>query len=526
MAEATIDANPSPVASAKNLLDLPAVRQGLLLAGIAAAIAIGIATVLWTRAPDYSLLYSNLADRDAGAVVNALQAATIPYEFDQASGAILVPASRVHEARLKLAADGLPQGSGLGFELMGEEQGFGVSQFMENARYQHMLETELVRTIASLRPVRGARVHLAMPKQSVFVRDRRPASASVMVELFPGRRLEDSQVAAIVHMIASSIPDLETGNITVVDQSGRLLTDADSSAELALTTQQFEYKTRVEDSYTRRIEEMLIPLVGADQVRAQVTAEMDFTMTEQTLESYDSADPALRSEQSSSQTRLGGTTEPVGVPGALTNQPPGADDLAAAANAQSSSNNAVRNYELDRSVSHVRQPVGTIRRLSVAVIVDERQTVAEDGSATSTPLTPTELERMTTLVREAVGFDEARGDTVNVINAPFMAPAELEPTQAAWWEMPLVQQALRQVVGLILILGVIFGLLRPVVRHLLAPPRPSTALLTGGAPAEYLPSGPRPVLSYEERLNAARSLVGEDPRRAARVVKDWVAEDE
>ena len=526
MSEAATADVPGLPDRARHVMEIPGVRQGLLLVGVAAAIAFGIATVLWTRAPDYSLLYANLDDRDAGDVVNHLQAAGIPYEFENSSGAIMVPGERVHEARLKLAADGLPQGSGHGFELMGREQGFGVSQFMENARYQHMLETELSRTISSLRAVRGARVHLAIPKQSVFVRDRRPASASVMVEMFPGRRLETQQVAAIANMVASSTPDLESGKVTVVDQTGRLMTETAESSELALTARQFEYKTRVENAYTRRVEEILMPLVGAERVRAQVNASMDFTVSEQTLETYNPNTAALRSEQSSNQTRVGDADINAGIPGALSNQPPGPDGSAADGESRSTSTSATRNFELDRTVSHVRQPVGTISRLSVAVIVDERQSVAEDGTVTTTPLAADELERMTTLVREAVGFDAARGDTVNIINAPFIAAEAVAPAQQAWWEMPLVRQAVRQLVGLVLVLGVIFGLLRPTMRQLLTPPQQAIAALPAGLTDEAGQAPVTPALSYEERLEAARSLVGEDPRRAARVVKDWVAEDD
>ncbi|MBT8131476.1 MAG: flagellar M-ring protein FliF, partial [Gammaproteobacteria bacterium] len=464
MAEATYstenNANP-----AKNLVDIPAVRQGLLLAGIAAAVAIGIATVLWTRAPDYSLLYSNLADRDAGEIVNALMAANIPHELEASSGAIMVPADRKHEARLLLASNGLPQGSGLGFELIGEEKGLGVSQFMESARYQHMLETELVRTISNMRPVKGARVHLAIPKQSVFVRDRRSASASVMVDLYPGRRLEDSQVAAVINLVASSIPDLEAGDITVVDQQGRLLTEAGGSSDLALTAKQFDYKTRVEDSYAARIETLLAPLAGIGKVRAQVNAQMNFTVTESTQEKYDPANTAVRSEQSSNQVKQGDALANGGIPGALSNQPPDTgNDTPVEATNSSSSTSATRNFEIDRTVSHIRQQTGVIEKLSVAVIVDDGQTVADDGTVTSVPRSPEELERMTTLAREAVGFDAARGDSVNVVSAPFTAPETVEAIKAPWWEMPLISQVIRQLGGVVLLLGLILGLLRPTVR--------------------------------------------------------------
>ncbi len=521
------EANQAAAAPPKNLFEIPAVRQGALLIGIAASVAVGIATVLWSRAPDYSLLYANLADRDAGAVVNALVAAEIPHRLEQSSGAIMVPADRVHEARLLLASDGLPRGSGMGFELIGEEKGLGVSQFMENARYQHMLETELVRTISNLRPVQSARVHLAMPKQSVFVRDRRPGSASVMVQLYPGRRLEDAQVSSIVNLVASSIPDLEPGEVTVVDQLGRLLTEHNDAGDLSLTARQFDYRTRVEDAYAARIVDLLTPLAGTGKVRAQVTADLDFTVTEQTQEQYDPANTAVRSEQTSNETRLGDAAAAGGIPGALTNQPPGDQDAADAESAnRSSSTTATRNFEVDRTVSHTRQQTGTIRRLSVAVIVDHRQVVAEDGTVSAEPLAAEEIERMTALAREAIGFDAARGDSVSVINASFTRPEAIEATKPAWWDMPIVGQVIRQLAGVVLMLGLIFGLLRPTVRHLLVPAPAPVAALPAGGNAAAAEREVTPALTYEQSMAAARSVVGEDPRRAARVVKDWVAEDE
>lgn len=513
--------------AARNLLEIPAVRQGFLLLGIAASVAVGISTVMWSRSPDYSLLYANLADRDAGAIVTALITAEIPHKLEQSSGAVMVPKDRVHEARLLLASDGLPQGSGMGFELIGQEKGLGVSQFMESARYQHMLETELVRTITHFRAVQSARVHLALPKQSVFVRDRKLASASVMVELYPGRRLEESQVAAVVNLVASSIPDLEAGEITVVDQQGRLLTEGNESAEMKLNAQQFAYKTRVEESYVSRIENLLAPLAGAGKIRAQVNTVMDFTVTESTSESYDPDNAAIRSEQSSNQTQTGDAGQVGGIPGALSNQPPvtgqDATTIDSVTEARNSSSSAVRNFEIDRTVSHIRQQTGVIQRLSVAVIIDDRKSVADDGTVSSTALTTQELERMKALVHEAVGFDAARGDTVNVVNASFISSTPTEIVEAAWWEMPLISQVLRQLVGMVLILGLIFGLLKPTVKHLLvATPSPVLALPEG----EYGSQTQRaPVLTHEQQVAAARTLVGEDPKRAARVVKDWVAED-
>ncbi|MDH3768843.1 MAG: flagellar basal-body MS-ring/collar protein FliF, partial [Gammaproteobacteria bacterium] len=314
--------------------------------------------------------------------------------------------------------------------------------------------------------------------------------------------------------------------ITVVDQQGRLLTEAFRSTDLALNAHQFDYKTRVEEAYAGRIENLLAPLAGLGKVRAQVTALMDFTQTESTQESFDPATAAVRSEQSSNQTKLGDSTISGGIPGALSNESPATQDVPANDSStdnttRSSSTSATRNFEIDRTVSHVRQQTGTIQRLSVAVIVDDRQTVDEDGAASSTPRTAEELERMTALTREAVGFDATRGDSVNVVNASFTSPEPIEVTESQWWEMPLISQVIKQLVGVVLVLGLILGLLRPTVRHLLTPPPPRVVALPAG-----LRQDGTPALSHDQNMAAARSLVGEDPKRAARVVKDWVAQDE
>ncbi len=560
-------------AQARGFGRLPLLRQFGLLIGLAASVAIGVAIALWSQAPNYSLLYGGLSDKDSSQVIDALQKAAIPYQIEQGSGAVLVPGSQVHEARLKLAALGLPKGTGEGFELMEKEQSFGTSQFMENARYQHALEGELARTIASMGNVQDARIHLALPKQSVFVRDRQKPSASVMINLYSGRTLDDGQVAAIVHLVAASVPHLEASEVTVVDQQGHLLTSGDSSRDMGLSDSQFKYTRRLEDSYAKRIEDLLAPLVGQGGVRAQVVADLDFTVTEQTQENYDPDKPALRSEQTSEDKNSGPGLGASGIPGALSNQPPGAgttvpptaakpgtaadkpgaakavsDASAAGLSQENVSRQATRNFELDRTISHTRLATGNVKRLSVAVVLDDHQTVAEDGTVERKPLTKDELDRYTRLIKEAVGFDEKRGDSVNVINASFQVPPPIAALpEPPVWKQAWVWEVAKVAAGGLGLIFLLFGVLKPVLRTLaekgaqgggmdmgggmmalqgaeggmVADDRVS---LSGAARQGQLP-GPATNSSYEQHLNVAKSAVAQDPKRVAQVVKNWVGTD-
>ncbi len=528
MAETLPVAQPEP--RAPRLMDsVPGLKQLMMLAGIAASVAAAIWLVLWSQGPSYTLLYGQLSERESGAVIDALSANGIPYRLE--AGAIHVPEAQVHEARIKLAGQGLPQSDGMGVELIQQDQGFGTSQFMENARYQHALETELARTIAKVQGVQGARVHLALPRQSVFVRDRSGASASVMLQLYSGRRLEPGQVAAIVHMVASSVPDLEANDVTVVDQNGSLLSSPDDDNEMSMTARQFEYTRQLEQSYSQRVEDLLAPIVGSTAVRARVTAELDFTLTEQTREDFDPAQTVVRSEQTATDQRMAGDLA-VGVPGALSNQPPGTSGVPPAAQQQppgapaqpvSTSNRATRNFEMDRVISHTRQPSGTLRKLSVAVIVDDWQRVDEEGTVTPTPLTEAEIARLTNLTKEAVGFNETRGDRVSVVNTSFKtAPPPPELEEPSMLDQPWVKAALKQGTGAVLVLLLIFAVLKPILRALTQPVRmaPGAGDLAGdrvtlGGQVAYSPN-------YEQQVAAARGMVGQDPKRAAQVMKDWV----
>src|SRR6201996_33749 len=380
---ADIVPTPAPPA-ARGLADIPGLKQVGLLAGVAAAIAAAIWLVIWSQGQNYTVLYGQLSERESGQVMDALTAAGIEFKLNP-SGAVSVPETKVQEARIRLASQGLPQSDSMGIEMIQKDSALGNSTMMETARYQSVLETELARTIVKVQGVQSARVHLAIPKPSVFLRDAHKATASVMLQLYPGRRLDPGQVAAIVHLVASSVPELSASDVTLVDQAGSLLNSPDENSESAVSTRQFEYTRKLEESYQRRIIEMLEPMVGAGRVRATVTADLDFTVTEETRENYDPQKTAVRSEQTSKESRKGGDGAE-GIPGALSNQPPGTSGApnipgaatpgnpappgqtnAASSGPTSSSQRSTRNFEVDRVMSYTKDPVGTLKRLSVGV---------------------------------------------------------------------------------------------------------------------------------------------------------------
>jgi flagellar M-ring protein FliF len=525
--------------------NLSIVRQLLLMGGLAASIALGVVIVMWSQQPNYVMLYGGLSDQDSLDVTNALDRSGIPYKITSGSGTILVPGNRVHEARMNLAGQGLPKETASGFELLDKDQGFGVSQFMENARYQRALEGELAKTISSMSTVQSARVHLAIPKQSEFVRNRKDPSASVMLTVYGGRPMKDEQVAAIVHLVASSVSNLSPDKVTVVDQTGKLLSSQQSSDSLRLTATQFDYRKKMEDYYTKRIEDILSPILGPNGVRAQVSADIDFNQTEQTQESYNPDLPAVRSEQTyEDQSSAASTTS--GVPGALSNEPPGTQG---AAKQQGQTNNGsapqgkdvvrrvTRNYELDKTISHTSFQTGLIRKLSIAVVVDDHQKVNDDGSVERTPLTEAELARITSVVKEAVGFNAERGDTVNVMNASFAQPPALEPPpETPFYQKPWVWGVAKQAAAGIGVILLIFGVFRPLLRSLVDKAPPPGAVMAGGGNELPLPSGmnmggqqiqgqlPGPN-NYEQQLGAIKGMASQDPKRVAQVVTNWVSAD-
>lgn len=539
-----------------------------MLIGLAASVALGLYVVMWARTPNFVVLYTDLSDRDLSQVVDSLQSHDVPYRMDHRSGAILVDSTQVHDARLKLASAGLPKSAGMGFEMLQEEQGFGTSQFLEQARYQRAIEGELSRSISRINNVRSARVHLAVPRQSAFARSKRNPSASVIVDLYNGRRLETHQVGAIVHMVSASVPGMSPQQVTVIDQHGNLLTDGNGRTDdLVITEKRFQHARRLEQSYIERVEAILTPLVGPDGVRAQVTAELDFTASEQTRESFNPDLPAIRSESLLEEERHG--AQDGGVPGALSNEPPavaeapeeaGEGEAAETAAApRNRRNQTARNYELDRTISHTKPAVGSLRRLSVAVVVrnpSESEAVnagsgtPDDARSASGGFTEAQIERMTNLVKEAIGFDATRGDSVSVTGADFLKPSEPEPLpEPPIWKQDWVFNVLKQVLGGAFALFIFFGVIRPAVKSLLAKPLHVSVAsavapgATGGALAA-LPDGSNipgmaalptaeqtvegvpqlPSLPAMNDVEQVKQFVSHDPKVAAQVVKGWVGE--
>lgn len=536
------------------------VRQAGILVGIAAAVALGVYVVLWSRAPTYTALFGDVADRDVAELVTSLEANGIAYRIEPGSGTILVAAEQAADARIKLAGSGLPRSAAGGMDALYADPGFGTSQFMEQARYQYAQEGELARTIKNLNNVRSARVHLAIPKQSAFVREQRPPSASVVLDLFSGRRLDPGQVEAIANLVAASVPNLRPAEVKIIDQRGNLLSDPAGDDELAFTAKQFDFVHQREEEYARRVRDILAPMVGYDGVQAQVNAVFDFTSSEEYSDRWDPQQQVVRSEQTLEENR--GVNAQGGVPGALSNEPPGvaiAPEVATAATAEGELSaaqqptnrrvEATRNYELGRTISHVRPSTGTLRRLSVAVLVRNPKAVvgdapkATEGDAAA-PAAPAgfdtaQLERMQTLVKEAIGYDAERGDTVQVVNADFFEPPPVEelPGEPIWqqgWVLSLGKQLL----GGAFVLFLVFGVLRPVFKNLMGRSATATVTLDGDATLA-LPHGvagqlPRPAgLAFPAipapapgaDVGQVKSFVAQDPKVAAQVIKNWVGDE-
>ena len=514
-------------------------RQKMIgMAGAALLLAVLIGGWLWTRDPPYALLFAIQDEKDGGQIMAALAQQNIPYRFSDGGRTILVPQAVVHDTRLRLASQGLPKGGLVGFELM-ETQKLGVSQFAEQINYQRALEGELARSVQSLAAVRGARVHLAIPKQTAFLREDQKASASVLVSLHPGRTLEPVQVAGIINLVASSVPQLSPLNVSVIDQEGKLISQQrDPSRDAGLDPTQRKYIREVEADYGKRIEAILAPLVGQNNVRAQVTADLDFSQTDQVAESYKpnpTPETAIRSQQTA-EVGSGSPSAAAGIPGALTNQPPvpatapltqpaqnpAAGSGAVAISAQNFTKNATINYEVDKTVRHTKGMPGTVRRLSVAVVVNHRK---DSTKPKPVPLTAPELQQITDLAREAMGFSKERGDTLNVANAPF-TPVEKEVVpDAPLYENQKLISILWELARYLLIAGAAFWLwtrlLKPVFEKLmepgpprLAPEKPEFELGADGLLHRHR--------GYDEKLTDARELAKKDPKAVANIIKDWV----
>ena len=537
---------------------LSLLRQLVLMIALAASVAMGVAIILWTMEPDYQPVFSDMSVYDPTEVSDILNLHDIGFKIEPRTGALLIAADDVHRARLKLAAAGITQDRTMGFELLDQETGLGTSQFMESTRYRRGLEGELARTIASLRNIKSARVHLAIPKQSVFVRDTRKPTASVFVELMGTRTLGRDQVEAIVNLVASSIPEMEDSEVTVVDQRGTLLSENNLSAEDRQTSKEFEFARKTEEVLVRRINSILEPVLGSARFRAEVSADVDFTSVEQAEEIFNPELQAIRSEQEIGEQRVAGSGAQ-GIPGALSNQPPGAANAPEVAEAgegggQEGSTDirkqTIRNYEVDRTVSYIKHHQGKISRLSVAVVIDDIPRLNAEGAAEMVPWSADELERLTVLVKDAVGFSAVRGDSVNVINTPFMAEEmSFTDMEVPLLEQPLIRDALKWGVAALIVLVLVFGVVRPTLKNLSAGGSEEKNLaLAGdaeglmelenlGESADGLGEGvglsaasefilPGATAGYEKKINALKGLVAEDPGRVAQVVRQWVMVDE
>jgi flagellar M-ring protein FliF len=551
----------------------PAARNIALMGGIAAIIALIAGFWLWQQKPEYRVLFSNFSDRDGGAIVASLQQMNVPYKYSEGGTAILVPENQVHDARLKLAAQGLPKGGNVGFELM-ENQKLGVSQFLEQVNFQRALEGELARSIQSLAAIQSARVHLAMPKASVFVREQQKPTASVLLNLHPGRGLDAQQVSAIVHLVASSVPELPPKNVTVVDQNGNLLSETNKKPlPNGMDPTQLKYVQELQQNIVSRVESIITPIVGLNNVRAEATADVDFSTTEQAAEIYkpnQTPDAATVRSQHTSESRNSNNSIS-GVPGALTNQPPGPSTAPIAnpqvanqqaqpgqpgvgtamipppVNAGSAQKDSTTNYEVDKTIRYVQQPMGGIKRLTVAVVVNYKRVIDKSGKPTTRPLTDAEKTEITDLVKEAMGYNKERGDSVNVVNSPFSVDKEPEPEIPLWkqpemWE--LGKEAGRYLLLAIAIAFVYFKLLKPLLKKDEKSEEDAEPALLEGEPEldengnpvireliddseeeeELNEDGTPKISTAQKRLEAAKKLAKENPKIVANVIKEWISE--
>jgi len=509
-----------------------------LMIGLALSITIGVAVVLWSRDPSYMPLYNQLSPRDAADVVDLLQRNAIPFKIDETHGAVMVVANEVQSARMKLAAEGLPRSNNTSNEFLGSNNSFNTSQFMENARYKQGLENELARTISQFHDIKAARVHLAIPRESSFVRDSREPSASVFIDVYPGVEIKKQTIASIINLIASSIPSLTASRVTVVDQDGQLLSEGSGQTMFSNTERFMDYRQSLEQQYAQKIQEILTPILGYGRVRAKVSADIDFTSFEQTQEIFNPENSALRSEQMMEEKRNVGSQQS-GVPGALSNTPPQSAGLkptsqnpappGAASSSQETSNDyqkqSTKNFEVDKTISHTRNQPGTIKRLTVAVLVDNRPIYDEKTKKmVMTPLKPEEIAQIKSLVGDAIGFNTSRGDSLNVVNSNFIKP---DPIKALpdlhFWQKDSFWSIIKQVSGALFVLALIFGLFRPLFKTLAGDPVKERAEEERLAALSDQGMGAMPApRDYDGQLALLRQVVDKEPKRVAQVVKTWV----
>jgi flagellar M-ring protein FliF len=528
------------------LMAAPAGAKFKLGLGIAALIAVLAALSMWGSRGDYKVLYANLSERDGGAVIAQLSQMNIPYRHADGGNAILVPSGQVHDARLKLASAGLPKGSVIGFELMDNAK-FGQTQFQERLTFQRGLEGELTRSILALGAVQAARVHLALPQQNGFFREQQKPSASVLVTLHPGRALDRSQIAGIVHLVSSSVPELTPKAVSIIDQTGALLSGpSEHAAGQGLDAQQLQYVQQVEASYHKRVVDILEPIVGRDNLRATIAAEIDFAQTESTSEQFkpnQGNEPAAVRSQQVSESGSGSQPMPSGVPGAASNQPPvpataplkaASSPLQAAAGGSTGGNarrDAVTNYEVDKTVRVTRNATGEVKRLNAAVVVNHRVTTAANGKTSSTPLSNDEVEKLTALVQEAIGFSKERGDSVKLINAPFKVDALPKSAELPLWKqdwlIDLVRSGATPAALVLVAMLIVFGFVRPALKAAMPAPAARGASLSvvadnpvalPGAAAAPMLEAPR----ASAHLQGARAIAKENPAAVANIVRGWV----
>ncbi len=539
--------NALPDSFAGRIRAMPARSKLSFAIGLAALAGVIFAMTMWASQGDYKVLYANLSDKDGGAVIAQLSQMNVPYRMAEGGGAILVPAAQVHDLRLKLATAGLPKGTISGFELMDNAR-FGQTQFQERLTFQRGLEGELTRSITSLAAVESARVHLALPNQNGFFREQQKPSASVLLTLHAGRTLDRAQIAGIVHLVSSSVPEMSPKAVSVLDQSGALLTGAGEGPQTGLDAQQLQYVAQVEGGYTKRIRELLEPIVGADNLRATVAADIDFSQTEATSEEFkpnqgSDASVAIRSQQTSDQGGSAGGGLPSGVPGAASNQPPlaatapltGASQplqgapTAGATSGSGGRREAVTNYEVDKTVRVTKNASGNIKRLNAAVVVNNRTVVDAKGKSTQVPLSSEEVGKLTALVQESIGFSKERGDSVKVINTPFKIDT-VTNVDTPFWKSPELIDLIRAAAlpaGLAVVaILVFFGLLRPAAKVAFAPPRLGSrgsridAVVDDEQTLDAVPALPPPA--YLKQIEGAKVLAKENPAAVAGIVRGWV----
>lgn len=528
-------------------------RQIGLMVGLAASVALGLAVVLWAQEPNYQPVVGDLSSYNPQDVTSILDSSGIEYRMDPRSGALLVPSDQVYDARLKLAAEGVTDRKTMGYELLDQDRGLGTSQFMETISYRRGLEGELARTVASMRGVRNARVHLAIPERSVFVRDARDPSASVFLEVFAGRRPEQEQINAIVNLVAGSVPMMSKEHVTVVDQNGNLLTGKESQSSADQMADQYEYTAKVEERLTRRVASLIAPIVGDGRYRAEVSADLDFSSVEQAEELFNPEQQAVRSERELTEQRAAGAQG--GIPGALANQPPadatvpeqaaGDDGEEATPAPVNVRRESTRNYEMDRTVSYRRQELGRVKRVTVALAVDDMKVVdPQTGEVSYEPWPEQELQRLSMLVRDAVGYSAARGDSVTVMNTAFAPEETVEFEAPAFWEQPWFWDLMKQVLAGLVILVLVLGLLRPTLKSLSGGGQRARGLdsdsggygglddIEGGDELRKAMSSQDDLLlpgatdGYDRQLNALKGLIAEDPARVAQVMRQWVNVDD